>query len=294
MARTVKTIACQFAVALASKGMHHSTGTTYRLSGARDTRFPVLKGAQGSTPNRRKWWKQPISTEGTLKAASPRVGTSIVFTNNHLSIFGGEHDRDSIPDGEPEPQTFSIARFDSHTCTWKWVVVDQPYPEHIPWLGSLGDAVPIYGGEKIVLFPGVDTCEVDGKFLKINMSAATTVIFNTATRTFELGNDPNGINITGEFPHDFDCFDAHVVSSRYFIEELTGIKRESQEAEGDPKGCSLLIATWDSSNLMALPEMWLMNLSRTPGTPSTSRCLYLRPSLETVKVPTENAMSMMR
>ncbi|KAG6864696.1 hypothetical protein C0991_007800 [Blastosporella zonata] len=67
-----------------------------------------------------KWWKVDIPDE-----VSPRMDAKMTFIDNHLYIFGGR-DRES----------YSIAKYDTDSDKWAWIVRDRPYPSNVPTLGN--------------------------------------------------------------------------------------------------------------------------------------------------------------
>lgn len=98
------------------------------------------------------WFIMPIDSEGGPAAA--RMSASMVTVKNRIYIFGGLklHAINSYKTLD----TYCIAEYTNHDRKWRWIVRDEPYPEHILSLGYDLGAVPVYGGKKILLMAGRD------------------------------------------------------------------------------------------------------------------------------------------
>jgi hypothetical protein len=84
----------------------------------------------------------------------PRRSSSMVTVDNRVFIFGGSGCR-----GRGDSKilnTYCVAEYTNHDMKWRWVVRDEPFPEHIPSLGQGLNATSVYGGKKILLTPGRD------------------------------------------------------------------------------------------------------------------------------------------
>jgi hypothetical protein len=90
------------------------------------------------------WWA--VRVEGGPVAA--RMCASIVAIDTRIYIFGG------LTFAEEAVLSFCVAEYTPDDRRWKWIVCDQPYPQHIPDLGYGGEAIPVYNGKKIMLTGG--------------------------------------------------------------------------------------------------------------------------------------------
>lgn len=96
------------------------------------------------------WFIIPIDSEGG--PATARMSASMVAVKDRIYIFGGMglHARNSYKTSN----TYCVAEYTNHDRKWRWIVRDEPYPEHIPSLGYDLGAVPVYDGKKILLMAG--------------------------------------------------------------------------------------------------------------------------------------------
>lgn len=96
--------------------------------------------------SRATWWT--VDVHGP--AIRPRVSTAIVGIGHKLFIFGGcsgEFWNSGIT------ETYCIATY-CEGIGWSWEARDVPYPKEVPPLGCAMDAIPIFGGQKILITPG--------------------------------------------------------------------------------------------------------------------------------------------
>ena len=77
----------------------------------------------------------------------------MVTVGHRIFIFGG------ITEVKPEEYrdltSFSVAEYIAETGGWQWAVREQPYPDYVPDLGYEGEAIVVYGGEKVLLCEGL-------------------------------------------------------------------------------------------------------------------------------------------
>ncbi|KAK7042619.1 hypothetical protein R3P38DRAFT_2891455, partial [Favolaschia claudopus] len=117
----------------------------------------------------------------------PRMAASMVAIKNRLFIFGG---RDNFETGSPPIGTYSIAEYTAET-QWTWRVSDAPIPGELPSLGYSIQCVPVFDGQKILLFNGRSSDQA-------NLSPFSTIFFHTENHTFQdarttVGDFPKGI-----------------------------------------------------------------------------------------------------
>jgi hypothetical protein len=98
---------------------------------------------------------------------TPRRAAEMTVIGNKLYIFGGDkgfscNDNDVL-------NSFSLAEYCCDTDRWTWVVRDEPYPDHVPFLGYQALIAPVYGGKKILLMPGRERIK-EASFLTYDMS----------------------------------------------------------------------------------------------------------------------------
>ena len=94
-----------------------------------------------------EWWVVHIDG-GPI---APRRAADMTVIGNKLYIFGGDNE-----DDDNLLESFSIAEYCDKTDRWTWVVRDEPYPDHVPYLGYQSSIATVYGGKKILLMPGRD------------------------------------------------------------------------------------------------------------------------------------------
>jgi hypothetical protein len=93
-----------------------------------------------------------IQVEGA--SPTPRRSSSMAAIGNRVFIFGGV----GLSGGSENKilNTYCVAEYSNHDMKWRWIVRDEPYPDHVPPLGWDLTATSVYGGKKILLTAGRD------------------------------------------------------------------------------------------------------------------------------------------
>ncbi|KAF7366774.1 hypothetical protein MSAN_00935700 [Mycena sanguinolenta] len=94
-----------------------------------------------------RWWVIGIAGGPVV----PRVEAHLIIVNDQLFVFGG---KERVDEQLETTESYSVASFTNNS--WIWDVRDEPYPSHVPALGSSCDAVTIQDGDtqKILLTVG--------------------------------------------------------------------------------------------------------------------------------------------
>ncbi|KAJ6625091.1 hypothetical protein B0H10DRAFT_2003671, partial [Mycena sp. CBHHK59/15] len=125
-----------------------------------------------------KWWVVHVAGG----KAVPRVQSRLVVSGDTFCIFGGK----TFVGGAFQPiNSFCVATF--RDMEWRWDVLDEPYPSHIPPLGWCCPATVVDRGRKILLNVGCTDREDE-----VDVSADTIVLFNITERVFEAQPRPGG------------------------------------------------------------------------------------------------------
>ena len=102
-----------------------------------------------------EWWV--VHVDG-----GPVMPRRAADMTDRLYIFGGDYEPNR--DDNNLLESFSIAEYRHSTDRWTWVVLDEPYPGHVPSLGYQCSIAPVYGGKKILLLPGREDADEASSF----------------------------------------------------------------------------------------------------------------------------------
>lgn len=114
-------------------------------------------------PDRLSWWYLKIEGDPVC----PRIHPAVASIGDNIYVFGGyacfveeyeEGQEQEEQDCKPY-NSFSVLTYNPHNCSWHWKIRDRSYNVSsgdypIPDNHPFGAAIPVYGGKKVLLFPG--------------------------------------------------------------------------------------------------------------------------------------------
>ncbi|KAK6974362.1 hypothetical protein R3P38DRAFT_3133480 [Favolaschia claudopus] len=191
------------------------------------------------------WWF--VDVRGT--SIRPRMTASMVAIKNRLFIFGG---RDNFETGSPTIGTYSIAEYTPES-QWTWRVSDALMPGELPSLGYGIQCVPVFDGQKILLFNGRSNDQL------IDLSPSSTIFFHTENYTFQ-----DARTTVGDFPKGISWYQVASVTSNGTLPLPPSLKRRrgtnSLPIQHPSFRDSVLIVAWVTVHSQGKdtvsPEVW--------------------------------------